>query len=68
MREPKEKRGRSANLIRIRDEKLLNRFDKLFNIDRLRLDDTLKQLSEKEFFISEITIWKIIKKQSTTEP
>ena len=46
-------KGRSEELIRKRDEALIERFIYWTETARLRYDDTIKVLSENEFFISE---------------
>ena len=60
----KKAKGRDKSLISLRDEQLIKRWFQLTEIERLRFDDSLKQLSEKEFFISEQRIWTIIKKNA----
>jgi len=54
-------KGRNKNLINLRNEKLCRRYYYWTEIARLRFDDTLKVLSEKEFFISEERIMEIIR-------
>lgn len=56
------KKGRNKHLISLRDEKLLLRYHYWTEVERLRFDDTLKVLSEQEFFISEDRIMSIIRK------
>lgn len=51
------KRGRSQDLIKKRDAKLLQRYYYWTEIKRLRFDDALKILSEEEFFISVDRLW-----------
>ena len=46
-------KGRSEELIRKRDEALIERFIYWTETASLRYDDTIKVLSEYEFFISE---------------
>nr|WP_320037171.1 transposase [uncultured Bacteroides sp.] len=53
--------GRSKNLIAKRDEALCRRYYFWTEIQRLRFDDALKQLSENEFFLSEKRIMAIIR-------
>lgn len=53
-------KGRSSSLIARRNEALLRRYYVLTEIQRLRFDDTYRQLSEEEFFISEDRIRVII--------
>jgi hypothetical protein len=55
-------RGRNKELIRQRDEALCRRYYYWTEVQRLRFDDALKVLSEKEFFISEERIMTIIRK------
>lgn len=55
-------KGRSKELISLRDEKLLRRYYYWTEIQRLRFDDALKVLSRDEFFISEERIMAIIRK------
>jgi len=54
-------KGRSKDLIRRRNVKLLRRYYELTEIERLRFDDTTKKLSEEEFFISESVVTDIIR-------
>lgn len=54
-------RGRSSELIMKRNEALLRRYYYWTEIQRLRFDDALKILSEKEFFISVDRIMAIIR-------
>lgn len=49
-------------MISLRDETLIRRYYYWTEIQRLRFDDVLKILSEKEFFISESRIMAIIRK------
>lgn len=55
------KRGRSQDLIKKRDAKLLQRYYYWTEIKRLRFDDALKILSEEEFFISVDRIMTIVR-------
>lgn len=55
-------KGRSKELISLRDEKLLRRYYYWTEVQRLRFDDALKVLSHDEFFISEERIMAIIRK------
>ena len=57
-------KGRSKELISLRDEKLLRRYYYWTEIQRLRFDDALKVLSRDEFFISEERIMAIIRKMT----
>lgn len=54
-------RGRNKELIARRNEALIRRYLYWTEEKRLRFDDTLKVLSEQEFFISEDTVIGIIK-------
>lgn len=62
------KRGRSKELIELRDRKLLRRYYELTEIDRLRIDDALRLLSRDEFFIAEDRIWAILRDKSHLLP
>lgn len=52
--------ARDSRLIEKRNEKLLKRYYFWTEVERLRFDDTLKVLSEEEFFISEQSVLRII--------
>jgi hypothetical protein len=54
-------RGRDKKLIEKRNEALLRRYYYWTEVQRLRFDDALKVLSEKEFFISEDRITSIVR-------
>lgn len=54
-------KGRSKDLITKRNIALLLRYHELTEVNRLRFDDALKVLSEREFFISEERILAIIR-------
>lgn len=54
-------KGRSKDLITKRNIALLLRYHELTEVQRLRFDDALKLLSEREFFISEERILSIIR-------
>ena len=54
-------KGRDKNLIDLRNYKLCHRYYYWTEVVRLRFDDVLKVLSEKEFFISEERIMAIIR-------
>jgi hypothetical protein len=56
-------RGRDRNLIDRRDEKLLLRYYYWTEVERVRFDDALRILSEREFFLSEERILKIIREK-----
>ena len=49
-------------MIQSRNTKLLRRYYELTEIDRLRFDDTIRKLSNEEFFISETRIIEIIQR------
>lgn len=55
-------KGRSKNLISLRDEKLIRRYYYWTEVQRRRFDDALTILSKDEFFISEARIMSIIRK------
>lgn len=59
-------KGRSKELIKKRNEALCRRYYYWTEVQRLRFDDTLKVLSEQEFFISEERIMAIIREHYTT--
>lgn len=56
-------KGRDKELIKLRDEALCRRYYYWTERQRLRFDDALKILSEREFFISEERIMAIIRKK-----
>ena len=56
-------KGRDKELIRLRDEALCRRYYYWTEVQRLRFDDALKVLSEREFFISEERILAIIRRK-----
>lgn len=55
-------RGRSKELIQRRNVKLLIRFHHMTEVQRRRFDDVVTILSTEEFFISEKTVWQIVKR------
>lgn len=57
-------KGRDKGLIRLRDEALCRRYYYWTEVQRLRFDDALRILSEREFFISEERIMAIIRRKS----
>lgn len=61
------KKGRDKELIRKRDEALCRRYYYWTEVQRLRFDDALRVLSEREFFISEERILAIIRRMSREE-
>lgn len=56
-------RGRNRSLIDRRDEKLLLRYYYWREVRRLRDDDILRIMSEREFFLTPSTIWRVICKK-----
>jgi hypothetical protein len=54
-------RGRNRYLIRLRNEALIRRYFYWTEVKRLRFDDVLRILSEREFFISEDRIMTIVR-------
>lgn len=54
------KKGRNLELIRERDQKILERFVYWTEDQRLRSDDAVKILSKSEFFLSEQRIIRIL--------
>lgn len=56
------RKGRSDELIKRHDEALVERFIYWTETARLRFDDTIKVLSENEFFISEQRVLQILRK------
>lgn len=59
-------KGRDKELIKLRDEALCRRYYYWTERRRLRFDDALKILSEREFFISEERIMAIIRRMIRT--
>lgn len=57
-------KGRDRELIKLRDEALCRRYYYWTETQRLRFDDALRILSEREFFLSEQRIMAIIRKAS----
>ncbi len=57
-------KGRNKDLIEKRNESLCRRYYYWTEVRRLRFDDTLKILSEQEFFLSEERILSIIRERS----
>ncbi|MCM1439253.1 MAG: hypothetical protein NC131_08665 [Roseburia sp.] len=55
-------KGRDKKLIELRDEALCRRYHYWTERQRLRFDDALRILSEREFFISEERIMSIIRR------
>lgn len=57
-------KGRDRKLIKLRNEALCRRYYYWTETQRLRFDDALRILSEREFFLSEQRIMAIIRKAS----
>lgn len=55
-------KGRNPELVSSRDLKLFERYYFWTEIRRLRFDDTIKKLSEEEFFISESRVIQIVRR------
>ena len=55
-------RGRNRELISTRDLKMFERYYYWTEVRRLRFDDTIKKLSEEEFFVSESRVIQIIRR------
>lgn len=55
-------KGRNKELISSRDLKMFERFYYWTEVRRLRYDDTIKKLSEEEFFVSESRVLQIIRR------
>ena len=55
-------RGRNKQLIQERDRKLFERFYYWSEVRRLRFDDTIAKLSHEEFFLSESTTLRIVRR------
>lgn len=55
------RRQRDPRLIERRNAKIAARYYFWTEVQRLRSDDAIKQLSEEEFFLSEATILKILR-------
>lgn len=48
---------RSSELKKIRDKRMVEKFHQLHDVERVRIDDVLKQLSVKWFFLTEDYIY-----------
>ena len=57
-------KGRDRELIKLRNEALCRRYYYWTETQRLRFDDALRILSEREFFLSEQRLMAIIRKAS----
>ena len=51
---------RNVELTKTRDRKMVEMFHNLYDVKRIRLDDVLRQLSERVFFLSTDYIYKRI--------
>ena len=51
---------RNSELTTARDKKMVEMFHQLYNVQRIRLDDVLEQLSTHVFFLSSYYIYKRI--------
>lgn len=59
-------KGRNSELIKKRNMALMKRYYYWTETQRLRFDDTIRVLSEREFFISEERVMAIIRNMSKT--
>ena len=59
------KQKRDLRLIQKRNAKIAARYYYWTEIQRLRIDDAIKQLSEEEFFLSEPTILRILRTEQS---
>ena len=57
------KAKRDSRLLEKRNKKIAARYYYWTEIQRLRSDDAIRQLSEEEFFISEATVLQILRRQ-----
>lgn len=57
------KRRRNSRLITKRNRKICARYYYWTEVQRMRSDDAIRQLSEEEFFLSEATILSILRRQ-----
>lgn len=55
-------KGRNRELIEQRDQKMFERYYYWTEVRRLRFDDTIRKLSEEEFFLSESRVMQIIRR------
>lgn len=60
-------KGRNSRLMKKRDALVASRYYYWTEVQRLRFDDAIKQLSENEFFLSESRIIQILKKADNVE-
>lgn len=57
------KKGRNTDLLEQRNAKICERFAYWYEVQKVRLDETLRILSEEEFFLSQRYLWRIISEQ-----
>lgn len=57
------KAKRDSRLLEKRNKKIAARYYYWTEIQRLRSDDAIRQMSEEEFFISEATVLQILRRQ-----
>lgn len=55
-------RGRDKKLIEARNKKIFERYYYWSEVQRLRFDDTIAKLAYEEFFLSDQTILRIVKR------
>ena len=55
-------KGRNTGLLEARDARLFERWYYWTEVRRLRFDDALRKISQEEFFISEATSMRIIRR------
>lgn len=55
-------KGRNRELVEQRDHKMFERYYYWTEVRRLRFDDTIRKLSEEEFFLSENRVMQIIRR------
>lgn len=55
-------KGRSKELVEARDMRLFERYYYWTETRRLRFDDTIRKLSEEEFFISEARVIQVVRR------
>lgn len=60
------RRRRDNRLIEKRNAKIAARYYYWTEVQRLRSDDAIRQLSEEEFFLSEYTILQVLRNQRRT--
>lgn len=61
----KMKKGRDKRLIKLRDQKLIERYYYWTEVKRRRFDDAILILSESEFFISQQRVLYIIRQNNS---